>query len=474
MKRVLVVDDEVGTRQSLKAVFSGKYDVCLADGAAKAREALGARPVDLILLDVSMPGKDGLSFLKDLQELYPEIPVVMISALTSVRPVVEAMREGAYDFVAKPFDVQDILRIARRAIESSRTQRRLATLETEVSRQFPVNDIIGSAPSFLHAMEDLRRAADSDSTVLILGESGTGKELAARLLHETGGRREEPFVPVHCAALPEALMESELFGHEKGAYTGAEARKPGRFDLAGAGTLFFDEVGEMSLATQVKLLRVLQEREFMRVGGTSTIRTNARIVAATARDLKEEVRKGKFRDDLFYRLSVVPVRLPPLRERREDVAPLALHFLETVRRTLGAATEAFAPEALEALTRYAWPGNVRELSNIVERMVVLHRGQAAIRLQDLPEEFQAEAGAGGVAPGAQPASPEGRTLEEAVSAFERRLIEQALRETNGVQTRAAEKLGTTRRILRYRMQKLAIDPGGYGADADEPASGGSG
>jgi DNA-binding NtrC family response regulator len=463
MKHVLVVDDENGTRQSLQAVFAGVYEVSTADGAEAARRVLLEKPADLILLDVRMPGKDGLTFLKDLQSLYPEIPVVMISALTSVRPVVEAIRVGAYDFLTKPFDVQDVLRVSRRAIESAALQRRVATLETDISREFPVRNIVGTSPAFVRVLDDVRKAADTDASVLISGESGTGKELAARLLHTSSNRRDEPFVAVHCASLSETLMESELFGHERGAFTNADRQKPGRFDLAGSGTLFFDEVSEMSPSTQVKLLRVLQEKEFMRVGGTQVIRTNARIVAATARDLKIEVAEGRFRGDLFYRLSVVPVRLPPLRERHGDIPLLARHFLAQFRQSASAQAEDFDTPAMDLLCRYPWPGNVRELRNIVERVIVLHRQDRHVTAEMLPEEFQ-QPGAESPAVGAGVAS--GLSLEDSVNVFERRRIEDALRAAGGVQTRAAQRLGTTRRILRYRMEKLNISSSEYGAPAE--------
>ena len=450
MKHILVVDDERGPRESLRAVFSGMFDVSLAESSAQAMEVLTRRKVDLVLLDVIMPKEDGVTFLGRVQAMYPGMPVIMISASQSVRPVVAAMRGGAHDFVSKPFDVDELQRTVQRALDGSVLHRRVETLLDDVAREFPVDGIVGQSPEFQLALDDLRKAADTDAVVLIQGESGTGKELAARMLHNLSSRRDEPFVAVHCGALPETLMESELFGHEKGAFTNAVKMKPGRFDLAGSGTLFFDEASEMTLPTQMKLLRVLQEREFMRVGGTDVIRTDARIVAATAKDLKKEVEEGRFRNDLFYRVSVVPIRLPPLRERSGDIPRLVEYFLELCGRNMDVATRGVSPEALGLMSRYAWPGNVRELRNVVERMLVLHGKEPVIRPECLPAEFHAAK--------TPPAElPEGATLEDVISDYERRLIEKALQDTSGVQTRAAEKLGTTRRILRYRMEKLGIE-----------------
>ncbi|MBN1268497.1 MAG: sigma-54-dependent Fis family transcriptional regulator [Kiritimatiellae bacterium] len=450
MKHLLVIDDEIGSRESLKAVFSGRHRVSLAASADEALKKLSAERVDLVLLDIMMPEKDGLVLLKEVQALYPDLPVIMVSAATSVRPVVEAIREGAYDYVTKPFDVEEIRRMVDRALESSTLQRRVEILENEVSQHFPLDSIVGDSLAFRQALAHARKAAETDSTVLISGESGTGKELAARYIHQFSGRRTEPFVAVHCAAIPEPLMESELFGYEKGAFTNADKQKLGRFDLAGSGTLFFDEVSETAPTTQVKLLRVLQEREYMRIGGTRVIRTNARLVAATAKDLRREVQDKRFRDDLYYRLSVVPIHLPPLRERAGDVPLLARHFLNHFRQALDAATTDLEPEALDLMCRYPWPGNIRELRNIIERMLVLHGREEKIRAAFLPEEFHDRV----VVP---PAPSTHTELARAVGEFERQLVEEALRKANGVQTKAAELLGTTRRILRYRMEKLDID-----------------
>jgi DNA-binding NtrC family response regulator len=451
MKRILIVDDDRGSRESLRQVFSRIYQLSITENAAAALKVLENQPIDLVLLDVMMPEKDGITLLKELQSLYPEMPCVMVSASASVRPVVEAMKAGAYDFVVKPFDVEEIRRIVARVLETSSLRRRVEALQSEVEREFPVNALIGESILFRNAMTDVTKAAGTDSTVLITGESGTGKELIARRLHALSNRQDEPFVPVHCAALPETLLESELFGHEKGAFTGAETRKLGRFDLAGQGTIFFDEIGEMSPSTQVKLLRVLQEREYMRVGGTQVIRTNARVVAATARDLTDEIRQKKFRDDLFYRLNVIPIRLPPLRERPDDIPLLARYFLESFRRSMNVSATDFTPETMATLLRYSWPGNIRELRNLVERMMVLHGREKHITPAHLPEFLKT-----GTLPAPDYTVLSGTSLEDAVGNFERKLVLDALRKTKGVQTKAAQLLGTTRRIINYRMRILNI------------------
>jgi len=450
MKHLLIVDDEHGSRESLRAVFQNKYTLSVTGSADDATRILREEAIDVVLLDVMMPEKNGLAFLKEIQGRLPDLPVIMVSASTSVRPVVEAIQVGACDYVTKPFDVAEIRHTVSRAIESVALRRQVRVLQTEVSREYPIDGIIGQSEPFQKALDDAHKVAKADTTVLITGESGTGKELVARCIHAWSQGRDDPFVAVHCAAIPDSLMESELFGYEKGAFTGADARKMGRFDLAGSGSLFLDEVGEMSLATQVKLLRILQEKEFMRIGGTCTIQTNARIIAATARDLRTEVEEKRFRDDLFYRLNVVPIHLPPLRERRDDIPRLAEYFLGVYAKSLDAITTGFTDEAFEMLCRYDWPGNVRELRNVIERALVLHgRTEEDIRPAFLPDEFRA-------APHTTATVLPDTSLREAVSAYERELISGALERAKGVQTTAAQILKTTRRILKYRMEKLNI------------------
>ncbi len=453
MKHLLIVDDERGSRESLKMIFGRDFKVTTAENANEALERLEETRFDLVMLDVMMPDKDGITLLKEAQGLYPELAFIMVSATTNARPIVESIKSGAVDFITKPFDVQEIRRVVARALENRSLRLQVEVLQSEVARQFPVHGIVGHAPAFLQALEDTRKAAETDATVLILGESGTGKELIARMLHAQSPRAEEPFVAVHCGALPETLMESELFGHEKGAFTGADKRKFGRFDLAGAGTLFFDEISEMPLTTQVKLLRVLQEREYMRLGGTQTIRTNARVIAASNKDLAVEMENKHFREDLFYRLNVIPIVVPPLRDRAEDIPVLVEYFLQFFKQSLRVNTREIAADALALLQGYSWPGNVRELRNLVERTLVLHGQESVIAIKHLPRELQ-----NGHALHHTPAPPRfnGTSLEEMVNAYEAELVRQAMREANGVQTRAADLLGTTRRILKYRMDKLHI------------------
>jgi len=474
MKQLLIVDDEQGSRQSLHAVFSGSYKVHLADSAKAAMAVLNDHRVDLVMLDYLMPDMDGVALLKEIQARYPDIPFVMVSASSTVRPVVDAMRAGAFDFVPKPFDVQEIRAVVARALEHSGLKRQVEVLQGEVARSYPVNAIIGNSSPMQRVLEIVQRVAATDATVLILGESGTGKELIARQLHSLSSRNEDPFIPIHCGSLPDTLMESELFGHERGAFTGADRRKPGRFDMAGSGTIFFDEISETTPATQVKLLRVIQEREYMRVGGTQIIRTNARLLAACNKDLTKEVQEGRFREDLFYRLNVIPVTIPPIRERRDDIPLLVNFFIQTFHQGMNIKLEAVAPETMEMLVAYDWPGNVREMKNVIERAMVLHGHENILSPECLPAEFRKNvptvifSSSRTFVPAEEPplVVP---SLQDAVHDYERKLVERALREAGGVQTRAAEILGTTRRILKYRMDKLNInDRSGSDANVIQP------
>ncbi len=455
-KHLLIIDDEMGTRESLRVIFNKDYRVSVADTGQAGQDILAKDRPDLILLDVLLEDVNGLDFLREVRSRYPNLPVIIVSAVTAVPRVVEAIQNGAYDYISKPFDVADIQRLVGRALENSVLKSQLEVLQRDITREFPVDGVVGESAAFHAAMAEIEKAAQTDSTVLIYGESGTGKELATRVLHQLSNRRDEPFVAVHCAGIPETLIESELFGHEKGAFTNAVAQKSGRFDMAGAGTLFFDEVSEMSLNVQAKLLRVLEEREFVRVGGNKVIKTNCRIVAASNKDLRRQVRENKFREDLYYRLSVVPVNLPALRNRADDIPLLACHFLEHFQKEMNLPDVEFAPETVQMLSRYDWPGNVRELRNVIERMLVLHGSCGRMLPEHLPNDLR-----GDVSMVVPTSLGPGFALADALEEHERGLIVRALEETKGNQSRAAELLGTTRRILKYRMEKFGIESSSF-------------
>ncbi len=428
MPRILVVDDDAHIAQALSERFAARgFAVSRAASGREAFAKIAREHPDVALLDLQLPEGDGFWVLRRLKEEGIEATVVVITAFGTVDRAVQAIKEGAYDFIQKPFEPALVEETVRRALERSSLRR--------VARASAVDvPVIGLAP----AVEVARKAARSDATVLLLGESGTGKEVIARSIHRWGGRADGPFVAVNAAALAETLLESELFGHEKGAFTGAQARRAGKFELAHGGTIFLDEIGDISAALQAKLLRVLQDRSFERVGGTETISADVRVIAATNRDLKKRVAEGRFRDDLYYRLNVVSITLPPLRERRAEIRPLAEHFLRELRP--GAR---FAPETLEVLERYDWPGNARELRNAVERAVVLHDGEE-VSPGDLPSEALLTA--------PLPAGSFHAQVEE----YRRRLIRETLERCGGNQTRAAEALKLQRTYLARLIRQLGI------------------
>jgi DNA-binding NtrC family response regulator len=452
MGRVLVVDDERGVQESLRLLLKDEHDVATASSVDEALRALDAGPADVILLDLVMPGRSGLDMLRELAERGDGPPVVVVSATRAIPPAIEAMKLGAVDFVTKPFEV-DALRIkVRQILEHRALEQEVVRLRDEVAGRSRLGRLIGRSEAMRAVYRTVERVAASRANVLITGESGTGKELVARAVHELGPRREAPFVVVNCAAIPETLIESELFGHEKGAFTDARERRIGRFEAAHGGTLFLDEIGELPLAVQAKLLRALQDRSIDRVGSTQAIPVDVRVVCATNRDLEREVASGRFRSDLYYRIHVVPIALPPLRERREDIRLLAESFLARVRAEADRGPARIEPAALAALERHAWPGNVRELENAIERAVALADGEA-LELGDLPEEIQ-QAARGDVL---REQVRSGRIdLDTAVARFETDLIREALARTGGNQTRAAEQLGITRRVLKLKMDRYAI------------------
>ena len=455
MRRVLVVDDEPGVRESLRMVLKDGYEVIAVTSGAEALSAVSAQPVDVVLLDIVMPGMDGMQVLEEIRSRLPGLPVIMLTATKTVKTAVGAMKLGAFDYVTKPFDVDELRLILDKATENADLKREVEELRTEVGRRYQIDNIIGRSAKMQDVFKTVITVAPLKTTVLITGESGTGKELIAKAIHYQSPRAREPLVAINCAAIPETLLESELFGHEKGSFTDAHTKKLGQFELAHCGTLFLDEIGEMGAATQAKLLRVLEHSEFLRVGGTKGVQVDVRIIAATNRDLAVAIKTGVFRADLYYRLNVVTVHLPPLRERHDDLLLLIRHFLQTKAGEMGMAEKALRPEAAEALLRYPWPGNVRELENLIERLLVLVDGET-IGLEELPEQIRREDQEPG---NIKEQVLQGRkSLGAAVDDFEREIILDALAQTDYNQTRAADMLGTPRRILKYRMDKLGIAP----------------
>jgi len=463
LKRVLVADDELNMRRVLEAILRREgYDVVTA---ANGLEALGGMEtkggVQTVITDLKMPGLDGMGLLKRLSSDYPDVPVVMITAHGSVESAVEAVKLGAFDYLEKPFEQEQIRQVVAKAINTYALSRRDARPEEPSGRgRFR---LVGQSPAIRQIYAVVEKVANTPSTVLISGESGTGKELIARALHENSSRHAGPFIKINCAAIPKTLMESELFGYEKGAFTGAVGAKPGRFELAHGGTLFLDEIGEIPIEMQVKLLRVLQESEFERVGGIKTIKVDVRLVTATNRDLVAEVAAGAFREDLFYRLNVVPVHIPPLRERREDIPLLAEHFIAKFNDRLKKEITAVTREAIERLVAYQWPGNIRELENLMERTMLFCEGPE-IRVSDLPPEVAGAsppATAAALASAADDAArPAPESLKEAVRAeterVERELIQRALDTTGGNVTQAARKLKISRKSLQTKMKELGL------------------
>ncbi len=449
--QILIADDEQVQREMLEGFLSKQgYGVGTAADGRQALEKFKGGSFDLILTDYRMPGMDGIELLRELKRLNPEVMVVILTAFGTVGTAVAAMKEGAYDYLNKPIDLDELLLLIRRVEKDVGLSRENRELREQLREKFKVDFIISASRRMEEALNLVKRAAPSTATVLILGESGTGKELIARAIHYASPRADQPLVKVNCAALPENLLESELFGHEKGAFTGAVGRRIGRFEQADQGTIFLDEIADLSPPLQSKLLRVLQEKEFERVGSSQTLKADVRVIAATNRNLEEEVRKGTFREDLYYRLNVVTIALPPLRERKEDIPPLIEHFLRKYSRENQKAVVSLSKEAKDLLMNYHYPGNVRELENIMERAVVLSRGDT-ITTQDLPlnlreskvEDLMREAAGG-------------RSLRETLEEIERLRITQALEKSHGVQTRAAEELGISERVLRYKMKKYGI------------------
>jgi len=462
---ILVVDDEPGLREMLTILFKREgYDVTACRGFVTARDALKNAPsaFGVVLTDLMMPDGSGLDLLPLAKDRSEETEVVVMTAHSTVETAIEAMKRGAYDFVTKPFATTELRALVQKAFEKSALVAENVRLRAQVDRQNP-KDLLGHSQPMRQVLDLVTRVASSRSTVLVTGESGTGKERIARAVHDLSDRKDKPFLVVNCGAIPETLVESELFGHEKGAFTGATHRKLGIFREAEGGTVLLDEVGELPLGEQVKLLRVLQEKKVRGVGEAAETPIDVRVLAATNRPVEEDVKSGKFRQDLYYRLNVIRLHVPPLRDRREDIGELARHFLDRCSREHNKHLRTFSPDALRALDAYEFPGNVRELENIIERAVALATG-TQIGLGDLPHEVSGAAAQ--PSPALVTLPDDGCDLDGVLGEVERRLILQALDRSGGVRTAAAKTLGVTLRSLRYRMQKLALQDD----DEDDPLS----
>lgn len=447
-KRVLIVDDEKNMRWVLGQALSGDgYEVLEAADGVEALSIVSDQEPDVMVLDHRMPGKDGMEVLRTLRSKGLQFPIIMLTAHGNVATAVEAMKAGASEYLTKPFDLEELKLAIDKALTYSGLAAEVIRLRSELDREYDVEGIVASDAGMMAVLETVQKVAPTLATVMIYGESGTGKELIARALHNLSDRAAKPFVSVSAGALPETLLESELFGFEKGAFTGAVTAKPGRFELANGGTLFLDEIGDISPATQVKLLRVLQERSFERLGGTRSIEVDVRVVAATNQDLQQLIADGVFREDLFYRLNVVPVTLPPLRQRSGDIPLLVAHFLEKFK----ADDKQITPAAMEALARYQWPGNIRELENTIERIIILSHG-SEIDLADLPGEVRAGLGGFDRASSGFTLPEDGVDLEE----VELDLVRQALDRAGSVVPKAAKLLGLTAKTLEARMQRLGL------------------
>ena len=447
---ILVVDDDAGLRESFRLILEDEYEVIDVTDGHQALEVVRAAQIDVVLLDIRLPEMDGIEVLERIKQIEEQVEVILVTAVKTVKTAVGAMKLGAFDYVTKPFEEDELLATIRRALQKRSLEREVVYLRTELARRSGLDDIVGQHAEMQKLFRTIAQIAQTSSTVLISGESGTGKELVARAIHRMSPRRDKPFVAVNPAAISEALVESELFGHEKGAFTGAYQRKPGRFELAQGGTLFLDEIASLKPEMQAKLLRVLQERELERVGGTRTIRLDVRIVAASNVDLRQAVEREAFRADLYYRLNVVPITVPPLRERRSDVPLLVDHFIQRYTNELGKRIAGLTPEAMAALQEYPWPGNVRELQNVVERAVALVES-GPIGLNDLPTDL--------LLPDhrLRVKQAENLPLRTATDEFERQIVLRVLERVQWNRSEASRILGIHRNSLKMKLKRWGVD-----------------
>lgn len=446
-----MVSDEPDTVKAVTSALSElEIDMIHARNGPEALETVSQVHVDAVITGLMLKGMDGLTLLQRFHESEPDVPVILVTAYGTVASAVRAMKEGAFDFLEKPLDGNEVLHTVERALAITRLMAENRVLREELERQYDFSAIVGTSPEMLDVLRLAGEVARTDATVLITGESGTGKELLSRAIHYNSPRAGRPFVAINCATLPETLLESELFGYERGAFTGAEKRKVGRFELAAGGTLFLDEVGDMTPAVQVKLLRVLEEREFTRLGGIETLTADVRLIVATNRNLAELVEDRQFRDDLYYRINVFPVVLPPLRERERDILSLARHFLRDLTERTGKVVTEIEPDARKVILQYDWPGNVRELKNVLERAVILTQGKS-IGVEHLPVRLIQTPATAAALPFTLP--PEGLALDD----LERAALQQALDHARQNKSKAARMLGVSRATLRYRLKKHGLD-----------------
>ena len=458
-KKVLIVDDEQAIRESLGLLLKNNFEVTTAKDGLEAIELIGSAEPDLILLDIMMPKLDGIETLKRIRQSNPDVPVVMLTATNTVKTAVEAMKYGAKDYLNKPFDVEELTSLIINTLECKTSEAGTKTggngiVKSSLEKaEADFGPMVAKSAAMNQVFQKIRQVAERNTTVLITGESGTGKELVAKQIHDLSSRKDKPFVALNCAAIPETLIESELFGHEKGAFTHAVERRIGHFELADGGTLFLDEIGELSLPVQVKMLRFLQEQEFFRVGKSKPQKVDVRIIAATNKDLEEQIKEKKFRQDLFYRINVISIALAPLRDRFEDIPALIEYFVRRFSALYGERMITFDKQAMDILTTYDWPGNVRELENIIESIMALSE-EDVVTGEHLPKKLKNRTS--NIDNFKQQIFEGNIGFEEAERAFESDMILKALKKTDYVQTRAAELLGISRRILKYKMDKLGI------------------
>lgn len=466
MARVLIIEDNTTLREGMAQVIARmNHEVLTAPGGRSGLELFEAQAPDVVVSDLKMDDVDGMQVLAAVRARDADVPVIIVTAFGSIEKAVEAMKEGAHDFLPKPFPPELLRTKVERALQARHERQQVerlreenAMLRAEQSSQFDPSGIVGQGAAMRRVFELVNKIARTDSTVYVFGESGTGKELIARAIHEASPRAKGPFIKVNCSALAETLLESELFGHEKGSFTGALKRKLGRFELADGGSLFLDEIGDVSPMIQLKLLRVLQERQFERVGGEQTVRVDVRVITATNKDLKAEVAAGRFREDLFYRLHVLPIVLPPLRDRREDIPPLVDHFIQKLAERTRSQVKRCAPSAMQALLGYGWPGNVRELENVIEHALVFAEGEELVGA-DLPAVVGGAARGAGGGGDILPTLDGERSLPELLDELERQLIMRAFRQAGGVKTETARLLGVKPSALYYKLEKYGIDEG---------------